>query len=170
MTTLKISGMTAAAPLTGSEIVAGLQNGNNVGITAQDIADLAGGGALLTTKVTISSAELLNINATPKTLIPAPGVGKLIIPITCVLVYRYGTTDYTGGVSLQLSPNNILFNVTFTNIISGSSNKMGTRTVAATATITSIFENLPFTITAASNPTGGDGTVDVYLSYYIADL
>jgi hypothetical protein len=171
---LKISTMTPASALDGTELVAGLQGGGNVSITTQDIADLAGGGgSLLTTKVTVSSSELLNLGSAPKTLIAAPGAGNLIVPITCILVYKYGTVDYAGTVNLALSPNNTLFNVTFNSAISGNSNRISTRTVAATATTTfangSTFDNVALTLGSTGNPTTGDGTLDVYLSYYIID-
>tara|TARA_R100000458_G_scaffold17919_1_gene15545 strand:+ start:150 stop:677 length:528 start_codon:yes stop_codon:yes gene_type:complete len=37
----------------------------------------------------------LNLNASPKTLISAPGVGHIIQPLTITLIYTYGTTDST---------------------------------------------------------------------------
>ena len=175
MANLKISQMTSSSALDGTEIVPGLQGGNNVSITTQDIADLAGGGggSLLTTKVTVTSAELLNISSVPKTLIAAPGAGNLIVPVTGILVYRYGTIDYATNLNLSLSPNNSLFNVTFNSALSGSTNRISTRTVAATSTITfataSVFDNIALTLSAAGNPTAGDGEMDVYLSYYVID-
>jgi hypothetical protein len=46
MANKKISQLTAAAPLTGTEILPIVQGGSTVQATAQDIADLGGGGAL----------------------------------------------------------------------------------------------------------------------------
>lgn len=46
MSDKKISQLTAAAPLTGTEIVPLVQSGQTVSATAQDIADLGGGGTI----------------------------------------------------------------------------------------------------------------------------
>lgn len=53
MSDKKISQLTAAAPLTGTEIVPLVQSGQTVSATAQDIADLGGGGAAYTTYVAV---------------------------------------------------------------------------------------------------------------------
>jgi predicted RecA/RadA family phage recombinase len=50
------------------------------------------------TVVTISSAELLALNATPKELIAAPGAGKAIVPVDAELFLDFNTTAY-GGIA-----------------------------------------------------------------------
>ncbi len=49
-----------------------------------------------TTVVTVSSAELLALNATPKTLVAAPGAGIANVPEFLELFYDYGTAAYAG--------------------------------------------------------------------------
>lgn len=51
---------------------------------------------LKTTTVTVSSAELLALNATPKTLIDAPGAGKANILVAAEFWLDYATTAYAG--------------------------------------------------------------------------
>lgn len=46
--------------------------------------------------VTVSSAELLALNATPKTIVAAPGSGLAIIPISAVLFLDYNSAAYAG--------------------------------------------------------------------------
>jgi predicted RecA/RadA family phage recombinase len=46
--------------------------------------------------ITVSSAELLALNATPKVLVAAPGAGKAIIPVDAELFLDYNTTAYDG--------------------------------------------------------------------------
>lgn len=46
--------------------------------------------------VTVSSAELLALNATPKTIVAAPGSGLAIVPIAALLFLDYGTAAYAG--------------------------------------------------------------------------
>lgn len=49
---------------------------------------------LKTATVTVSSAQLLALNATPKTLIAAPGAGKALILVAAELWLDYATTAY----------------------------------------------------------------------------
>ena len=52
MADVKISQLTGASALDGTEVLPGVQNGATVKITAQDIADLGGGGGASYTDVT----------------------------------------------------------------------------------------------------------------------
>jgi hypothetical protein len=51
---------------------------------------------LATATVTVSSAELLALNATPKTLIAAPASGHALILVAAELWLDFGTTGYAG--------------------------------------------------------------------------
>ncbi len=53
---------------------------------------------LKTATVTVSSAELLALNATPKTLVAAPGAGKALVLVAAELWLDYATTAY-GGIA-----------------------------------------------------------------------
>jgi len=48
-----------------------------------------------TAEVTVSSAELLALRATPKTLVAAPGAGSVLEFHSAVLFLDYGTAQYT---------------------------------------------------------------------------
>jgi hypothetical protein len=56
----------------------------------------AGGIAAFRDEVTVSSAELLALNATPKTLVAAPGAGKAIVPTLVTLFLDYNSAAYDG--------------------------------------------------------------------------
>ena len=51
---------------------------------------------LKTATVTVSSAELLALNASPKTLIAAPAAGKALILVAAELWLDFATTKYDG--------------------------------------------------------------------------
>lgn len=53
-------------------------------------------GPLKTKIVEISSAALLALNATPQTLVAAPGAGKALILVSAELWLDYGGTAYNG--------------------------------------------------------------------------
>ena len=54
------------------------------------------------TQVTISSAELLALNATPKTLIAAPGAGKYIVVEEITALNNHGGTDYSFDADMTI--------------------------------------------------------------------
>jgi len=58
-------------------------------------ANVAAGGTLFASG-TISSAQILALNATPVTLVAAPGAGKVIIVEQVQLFLDYGTAAYAG--------------------------------------------------------------------------
>jgi hypothetical protein len=51
---------------------------------------------IITANVVVSSAELLALNATPKTLVAAAGAGKIIVPVDVQLMLDFATTAYDG--------------------------------------------------------------------------
>lgn len=51
---------------------------------------------ILTANVTVSTAELLALNATPKQLVAAPGAGKALIMIDAQLMLDYNSAAYNG--------------------------------------------------------------------------
>lgn len=46
--------------------------------------------------VTVSTAEILALNATPKTVLAAPGVGLFIRPVSALLMLDYNSAAYAG--------------------------------------------------------------------------
>jgi hypothetical protein len=59
--------------------------------------------AVLAATVTLNQAALIALAATPFTLVPAPGAGRIIIPIGFAFIYNFGTTAYQGqdGVAVE---------------------------------------------------------------------
>lgn len=57
---------------------------------------IANDTAIATTNVTISTAELLALNAVPKQLVAAPGAGKALIMIDAQLMLDYNSAAYDG--------------------------------------------------------------------------
>ncbi len=51
---------------------------------------------ILLAEVTISTAELLALNGTPKTLVAAPGAGKAVIPLDLQVFLDYNSAAYAG--------------------------------------------------------------------------
>lgn len=65
--------------------------------------------SIATADVTITTGQLLALNAAPKTLVAAPGAGKAIIPVDMQLFLDYNTIGYAGiaaGEDLELRHTN----------------------------------------------------------------
>ena len=121
-----------------------------------------GGSASLT----IASADVLTLNTTPLTIVPAAGVGTFIELISASVYIDFNTTPYATDKSLYL------FQDTATESMASNSNALG-----ATSTVLSGFikeeganslENTPVKVKSlTTDPTAGDSDITVFVKYRI---
>lgn len=172
MAQVKISELTEAnLPLDGTEDLPVVQDGVTVRCSTQDIADLAT-GEVTTVKVSLTSAEILDLNSTPKQLIAAPGANKFILPLRVIVKGNFGTQAYATNTNLQFAPNT-LFQTNFSAALGFTQNQLATYTLTTAAGTTTLENtvNAAINIFALSgNPTTGDGTVDIYVTYTTVTL
>jgi hypothetical protein len=125
--------------------------------------------------VSLSSADILALNTTPVTIVPAPGVGFWIKPIMVVFNVSTGSTLYSGGTSANLyytnsSGSSIGTAVTtaFTGGV-GNTTKMQLFTLNTSVTYAtpSLLDNAPLVITATTAFTTGNGTAVVVIDYLV---
>lgn len=124
--------------------------------------------------ITLTSAQLLALQSTPVTLVPAPGPGLMIIPET-VIIRMLGGTQYTdaggavsfsvGTMALALAANTVF---TGPNGATQRSQQMigfgGTSTAAAPPT----NENAALTISKATNNfAAGTGTCHITVFFSV---
>lgn len=155
--------------------------------TAQAQSISAGSVSVQQQTVTaVSSAQLLALDVTPITLVPAPGAGTAIIVDEVVYNYTFGTTPYTtfskGGVfygvpvsiSNAAAPNDngisLLSDSTFT-VVSGTYVPLSGIGIYTA----SVSNNQPVTYGAPSSGlyspyVGGDGTMTVTVVYRVLTL
>jgi len=137
------------------------------GQTADNTGNITINNNISTLKISINSSELLNLAVVPKLLLAGQGVGTVIRLMDASIAYNHNTTAYSptqlrftmGGVAiasnsvLSLTSTGIAFNdVPAVNLTSAQSNNQG------------------LTLTAISNPTLGDGTIDVFITYQVITL
>lgn len=176
--TQKISEMTEAdLPLDGTEDIEIVQSGVTRRCSTQDVADLAGGvGEVVTVKVSLSSAEILALNGTPKELIAAPGSGKIIQPIATMYRYNYGTLTYNTNQTMQLYYNGFVGNTITNTLLSRTESAILRQGAISTTSLTYLtatqdIVNKAFMLSVQTgNPAAGDGTLDVYITYTIITL
>jgi hypothetical protein len=137
--------------------------GETKNITVDALSEsINGDSSWNTVIVNVSSAELLAINTTPKTILAAPGAGKYH-EYEARAEYDYNTVAYTvsGGGSLYLNQGSkdCYFPQT---MISQTEN------TAAVGTNYGFHKmNTAITLTSDANPTSGNGTFRIILRYRV---
>ncbi len=120
-----------------------------------------------TVKVTLSSSQILDLFTTPIELVPAVS-GKLLVPQFLFQKYNHVSNAYTtsGLFRIGLGTTNFGF-VAFTAVITSADNAQGLNNISYAQSTSGLeYQGLPIVVGATSaNPTGGDGTLDLYLTY-----
>jgi hypothetical protein len=128
---------------------------------------IAGVSVMKNIKVTLSSAQLLALNTTPIQLVPAV-TGKLLVPQFLFQKYNHASTPYTTSGLFRIGLGSITFGfAAFGAVITSADNAQGLNNFGySQGTSGFTYQNLPIIIGATTaNPTGGDGTLDLYLTY-----
>ena len=120
-----------------------------------------------TVKITLSSAEILSIFTSPKELVPAVS-GKLLVPVFLHQRYIHDSSAYTGGATwrIGLGAINTAFSVV-TAVIGSADDSQAIQSFTQNfSTSGTSYDGLNIIIGATSaDPTGGDGTLELYLTY-----
>jgi hypothetical protein len=125
---------------------------------------------IITTKVNLTSSQILNIGTTLVTAISAPGSGKLIQLLSVNAILNWNSIAYNththidvrilGNTSPLTSPIDISFTQNITQFLPVVSNYLG-----------GIYSNQPIVLLSSTgNPLSGNSAVDVYLTYTIITL
>jgi hypothetical protein len=69
----------------------------------------AGSQAMLVSTTTLTAAQIIGMNVTPVSLVPAPGAGKLIQPFIATCIYTFGTKPFLPSLSptIWAGPNTV---------------------------------------------------------------
>lgn len=133
----------------------------------------------LTVHRLLTSAELLALNTTKIEIIPAPGSGRYVVCQEAVLKCNFVTTAYVGSATIFLQPSSLGISNSSSQLISQTSaltyttNRTLVMRPAATVITggtTQIVDNDGVSAALNSAVTTGNGTVDLYVSYYILNL
>ena len=133
----------------------------------------SGGTDVISTKLSLTSVEVLALNTTPIEIVAAPGVGKVILPFSSMLRVIFNTTPYSNGPVLILKNTGADDPiVSFGLGLEANNNRIIIGLPSGgSSTDSQIIENTALIATAfGGNPTLGDSPVDVYLTYVIITL
>lgn len=126
-------------------------------------------GAILSSKVTLLNSDVLALNSTPITLVPAPGAGLYIVVMFCV-TSQNGNPAYTssGPAAFQIGNN-----VVEDESIFYSSGDASLYFQFAPVVVTgdgSTFVNQPFTVRGTSAVTGSGGGMTITTYYQVVAI
>jgi hypothetical protein len=123
-----------------------------------------------TARVVLSSSQILNGFTTPVQVIAAPGAGKFIQLMEVAQIYYFGTTAYLTNTNGNLDYNGSTTMFQSMNF-SGVANSVSMRLHNQIGPATSVIENTAITwFVSGGNPTAGDGTIELDITYRIIDL
>jgi len=123
-------------------------------------------------KISLTSADILDIFTTPIEVVPAV-TGKLLVPRFIHQKYTHVTTPYTGGATWRIGLGSVNTAFAVVSAVIGSADNSEAIQVLSQSWSASgsSYENLNIMIGAASaNPTGGDGTLELFITYIEIDI
>ena len=140
-----------------------------------------------TVQVSVNSSQILNcysllVADNPIVLVPAPGTGSFIQYLGGYAFYTFVSASYSVDTYVSIQYNTNLQSVNDYNILGNllSESVSSNATLAPTSTITSQItnknhisrspENTALILTGTSDPTIGDGTLNLYITYRIVTL
>ncbi len=134
-----------------------------------------------TAEVTLTSAQIKNLHATPIDIVPAQGVGKVIVPISIISKFIYGGSNvFVAGASqsIQLSYGTVtqILNIAQNAVIVANASSYSNGPSNLFTNIPSAnVENMPLTAynpiaTEISGNAADDNTITIVVLYYVVDI
>lgn len=158
-----------AADLSSVQTISGVKTFSALPVVSAD-------GGVQYAEVTVSSAELLALNATPKSIIAAPGAGKVLVPLALAIILDFNTTAYAGiaaGEDLVLRYTNgsgvATFTVEATGFLDATADaiRLGGIEAGAAAAITPVANAALVLHMATGEITTGDSPLRVKVWYSV---
>jgi hypothetical protein len=127
--------------------------------------------------IDLSSDDIRTLNSQPVTIIPAQGLGTVVVPISCVFQYDAGTVGFTNDDSLS-------FGVGAKPVLNSGTGPDGTVVFSVPISQVTYFvplgdnepqanhENGPAVLSADTTDPGGsgNGTARISVEYYVMRL
>ena len=132
------------------------------------------GGEVQSASLFIPSADVLQLNTTPLTIVPAQGTGKGIEVIGASVKVDFNTTPYATNIMITLITSGAT-EPQADNSIDASVTRIGKfrhrSTSGSLATATQVLANAPLQVSVATgNPTAGDSDIEVFVLYRVIDV
>lgn len=129
----------------------------------------SGSGVVMSATVTLSSAEILALHTTPKTIIAAQGAGTIIQPLSYFISSSSGTAYSTDVIASFILNGSTWQNASVFGANSTVQARLSTSSISTSPSST--WSNGAFAVTTpTSNPTGGTMTVKITVLYTVITL
>ena len=129
---------------------------------------------LLEASLTITTAQLLALNATPQTIVAAPGAGKYVEVISAGAYTTFVSAAYAANTTMQLITDTATIPQLQDTAILLSTVSKATKfkdVTSATAGQTQIIANKALTVSVATgDPTTGDSDITIKVLYRITEI
>ena len=123
--------------------------------------------------LTIASADVLQLNSTPLTIVAAQGAGTAIDVVSASMLMNFNSVAYATNVQLSLKTDGST-DYQADSRINNTANtirKFAIATTLASATATQLVENAALQVTVTTgDPTAGDSDITVYVTYRVITL
>lgn len=120
--------------------------------------------------VTISSASVLTSNASPVTIVAAPGTGYVIIPVKFFVFLDYNSAAYATNTTFRFEINGVAVSATNTSILPGTADRYTTLEPTDYDTTTDLKNQALVLETQSGNPTAGNSPLRVVCIYKIQSV
>jgi hypothetical protein len=128
--------------------------------------------------IDITSAQIKDFHNTPIEVIPTPGANKAIQVVSATACYKYGTVVYatlSGSLALVTVPATTAttqWSQVLLAFIDQASNQIRKPATSALTTTTANVADKPLYLygTSATQPTNGDGTLRLHITYLVIDV
>lgn len=125
----------------------------------------------LVVKISLTSAEILALNATPKVLAAAVGAGYGLLASSIAYRYTYGSAAYTTNLTLNVkstTKTNNDYQIRMTDALDGVASTFVITAADSPSDKISVVENDSLELSVSTgNPLAGNGTLTVWLTYSI---
>lgn len=172
----KISELTEATlPLDGTEDIVLVQGAVSKRCSTQDVADLVNipvnQAEIITVNVHISSAEILQSFTVPKVIVPAIGAGKVIIPMSSLMLYTFVSTTYD-AYNIRLKDGSISIVAFLLSAMTANSwqKNIIVESSGLLAVSGAPYADNSITLQSDGALTQGNGSMDIYFTYTVLTL
>ena len=125
------------------------------------------------TSLTIATADVLTLNATPIEIVAAPGAGYAIEVLSASMKVVFNSVAYATNTALELTSSGADIKQFDGDLLGATVSKIGliNRDYRPTSGQTQIIENAALNVSVdTGNPTAGDSDIKVYVTYRIITL
>lgn len=124
-------------------------------------------GNIFTVKISVTNSQVLNLATAPKLLVAAQGVGTVIRLMDASVAYNHNTTAFS-STQLRFTMGGLA--IAANSALALSTSGIGFSFVPNTNLTAAQSNNQALYLTTITNPTSGDGSLDVYVTYQVITL